>query len=139
MKLTEKKLKRFICETINEYFYGDDEESGDLNISLEDLIGMMPDSEVKNRLVTDSDLIDELLPSMAFEYSIDLTAERHESRGDYWTQPDLWFENRSIRDDDGLLDNINSVQDEELRNGLLQAYRTIENGVKNGDYDEAFC
>ena len=57
MNLSEKSLKEIICETIEEYFYGNDEESGDLVLSLEDIVGMMPDSEIKERLLSDDDFI----------------------------------------------------------------------------------
>lgn len=138
MNLSEKSLRQIICETIQEYFYGDDEESGDLNITTEDLVRMLPDSEIKNRLIADPDLIDEMLPTMAYDYSLDLVAERHEEKGDYWTPGDSWLERQHIRNDDGLLDNINSVQNEELRNGLLQVYRNLEKDIENGEYDTAF-
>lgn len=138
MNISEKTLKNIICETINEYFYGDDEASGDVVISLEELIERMPESDLKSRLLADSDFAEEMLSNMAFEYSLDLKGYRREDPGDYWTPSNWWVENMEIRNDDGLLDNIKSIPDEQLRNGLLQAYQEIEREVKNGDFEDQF-
>ena len=138
MNISENTLKNIICETINEYFYGDDEASGDVVISLEELIERMPDSELKSKLLADSDFADEMLSNMAFEYSLDLRATRREDPGDYWTPSNWWVENAEIRNDDGLLDNIKSIPNEELRNGLLQAYQELEREVKSGGFENEF-
>ena len=138
MKITDRILKGVIAETINEYYYGRDEEEGDVNLSIDDLIEMMPDSEEKARLVSDPDLIDELLPEMAYDYSIMLGGDYHEDRGDYWTPPNSWIDNVYIKSDDNLLANIQSVQNEILRNGLIMAYKDFEERVKDGEFNDAF-
>lgn len=137
MELTGKILKDVIAEAINEYYYGGDEAEGDVVLELSDLIERMPDSEEKSRLLSDMDLADQLLPEMAFEYSIYLVGDRHEDRGDYWTPPNCWVENTRIKSDDNLLSNIQSVKNTVLRNGLLAAYKEFEREVENGDYDDS--
>lgn len=140
MNISENTLKNIICETINEYYrdYDDNEVYGGFCMATEELIELMPDSELKNRLLSDSDFADEVLSNMAFDYDIELKAYREVSPGDYWTPSDWWLENREIRNDDGLLQNIKAIPNEELRNAFLLAYKALEQGVADGDYDDKF-
>lgn len=142
MKMDGETLKGLIVETINEYEFGgiedfsdDNEATGEVSLSLDDLVTYMPDCEVKRNVESNPDLLDELFPDMAFDYTITLAGERKEGGGDYYTTPYSWAEGVYIKSDDGLVDNIKAIKNGAAREAMVQAFQAFEKEVRGGLWD----
>lgn len=109
-----------------------------LEVDFDTLVENLPDGDLKTKLLDDYDdsYYFEVESLFKDNYVLKFSAVNIRDNGDYFTPPINDIEKVRLSSDDGLLDDIAKIDDENIKNDFMSAYKKITDTNKIEDWED---